>query len=286
MSLSAALGEERTIDVPAGTVVYRETGRGHPIVFLHGLFANGDHWRRVAPPLAARGFRCIVPDLPLGGHRIPLSADADLSPLGLAALVDDVLAALDLNDVVLVANDTGGAIAQVLVTQRPDRIGKLVLAPSDAFDEFVPTPFKWLVWMSHVPGAIGVIGQTMRFRPALRLPIAFGWLAKRPMPKEVTDGYLDPVLHNAGSRRDVRKVLTTLGPRYTEEAAERFPQFDKPVLLAWAREDKVFPFAWAERLATIFPNATLEPIDDSYAFVPEDQPDRLVELIAAFAGPS
>jgi pimeloyl-ACP methyl ester carboxylesterase len=283
MSNSAALGEERTVEVPAGTIAYREAGQGPAIVFLHGLFANGDHWRHVAPPLAERGFRCIVPDLPLGSHRIPMTAEADLSPVGLASIVDSFLAALDLSDVTLVANDTGGAIAQVVVTRHPDRIGKLVLAPCDAFDVFLPTPFKWLEWMSHVPGAIRMIGQTMRFRPLRRTPMAYGWLAKRPMPNEVTDGYLEPVWHNAGARRDVRKVLSTLGPRYTEEAARRLSEFKRPVLLAWALEDRVFPFEWAGRLQQLFPNATVEAVEDSYAFIPEDQPERLVELVAAFA---
>ena len=81
--MSEALGERRTVRVPAGTIEYRERGSGPPVVFAHGAGVNGDLWRKVAPALAD-GHRCIVPDLPLGGHSIPLDGDPDLSLFGVA----------------------------------------------------------------------------------------------------------------------------------------------------------------------------------------------------------
>jgi pimeloyl-ACP methyl ester carboxylesterase len=252
-------------------------------VFLHGVIANGDHWRKVAPPLSERGFRCVVPDLPLGSHRTPMSPAADLTPVGLAKTVDAFLPALDLSEVTLIGNDTGGAIAQLVITRHPDRIGKLVLTPCDAFDVFPPSIFKYLVWLAKAPGAVWMTAQTMRIRPLRRAPFAYGWLAKRPIDRDVSDGYLEPLLKDPGIRRDAAKVLSAIDPRYTVEAARRLGEFSRPVLLAWATEDRVFPFRLAERLRPLFPNATLEAIEDSYAFVPEDRPDRLVELVAPFA---
>ena len=73
MAISAALGERGTVEVPAGVLEYRERGNGPPVVFVHGAAVNGDLWRKVAPELA-EGHRCIVVDLPLGGHSIPLDA--------------------------------------------------------------------------------------------------------------------------------------------------------------------------------------------------------------------
>lgn len=283
MAITEALGEERTVEVPGGTIAYRERGQGPTLVFLHGLFANGDHWRKVAPALADQGFRCVVPDLPLGGHRRPMSPGADLSPEGQARIVDAFLQALDLTDVTLIGNDTGGAIAQLVVTQYPGRIGKLVLTPADAFDVFPPAVFKYLVWLSHVPGAVWLTAQTMRLRALQRTPMAFGWLSKRAVPREISESYLRPVQTDPLIRRDARKALSSLSGRYTEEAAARFGEFGKPVLLAWATEDKVFPLEWAKRLQTLFPNARLEAVDDSYSFIPEDQPEWLVEQVAGFA---
>src|SRR5919106_3974755 len=122
-----------------GTIHYSESGEGPPIVFVHGLLVDGRLWRKVTPLLEDR-FRCIVPDLPLGSHQQAMNPDADLSPPGLARIVDGFLAALDLDRVTLVANDTGGAIAQVTAANHADRIGRLVLTNCDAFENFLP-PF-------------------------------------------------------------------------------------------------------------------------------------------------
>src|SRR4051794_28664043 len=106
MSVSEELGERGTVDVPAGTIEYRERGNGAPIVFAHGVGVNGDLWRKVVPELAADGHRCIVPDLPLGGHSIPLHGGPDMSLPGLADILADFIEALDVGGVTLVANDT------------------------------------------------------------------------------------------------------------------------------------------------------------------------------------
>ena len=86
------------------------------------------------------------------------------------------------------------------------------------------------------------------------------------------------------------EAVGTTGPRttrgaearYTLEAAEKLKSFDRPVLLAWAVEDKLFPLEYAHRLAAELPDATVEEIHDSYTFIPEDQPDRLADAIATF----
>src|ERR671936_1332669 len=132
----------REIQLSAGTIQYQDTGGDGPvIVFVHGLLATGALWSPVLPALAGRT-RCIVPELPLGAHRIPMRPDADLSPRGVSRLLAEMLDQLDLRDVTVVANDTGGAISQLLVTEHPERIAKLVLTPSDCFDYFFPPQFK------------------------------------------------------------------------------------------------------------------------------------------------
>src|SRR5438067_5066212 len=132
MSISEALGAVARVGLPgAGEIEYRSTGGGPPVVFAHGVGLNGDLWRRVAPAVAAAGFRCVVPDLPLGGHSVPLSGAPDMSLPGLADILGGLLDALDLHDVTLVANDTGGAVTQALIGRRPPRVGRLVLTSCD-----------------------------------------------------------------------------------------------------------------------------------------------------------
>ncbi|RDI61501.1 alpha/beta fold hydrolase [Nocardia pseudobrasiliensis] len=281
MGISSALGPAKQVDLPGGRINYHETGSGAPVVFVHGLLVNADLWRKVAPGIAAAGHRCITPDWPFGAHSIPVP-DADLSPIGAADLIADFLSRLDLRDVTLVANDTGGAITQILLTRNRSRIGRVVFTNCDAYDEFFPQPFKPLPRLAAIPGLLRAGLELARFRPAQRLPIAFGMVTKRTLPPEIADSYLLPSRRSAEIRADLLRFVRGVHKRYTLAAAERFGDLDLPVLLAWAVEDRAFKVSFAERLAGDLPDATLKLIDDSYTFVSEDQPELLTELIVEF----
>jgi pimeloyl-ACP methyl ester carboxylesterase len=278
----AALGAVSEVELRAGRIRYWERGEGRPVVFVHGLLVNADIWRKVVPLVDAAGMRCIAPDWPLGSHDVPMP-DADLSPPGVAALVAGFLERLDLRDVTLVANDTGGAITQILMARYPDQVGRVVLTPSDSFEKFFPPMFALLPWLARIPGGTSLLVGLLRWRVLHRLPLAFGWLAKRPFPDEIGESYLAPSRRDGAVRRDLMRFLRGVHRRHTLAAAARLRQFTKPVLLAWATEDRIFPIALAHRLAGVLPDARVVPIDDSYTFVPEDQPDQLAELIVEFA---
>src|SRR5690242_4445172 len=153
------------LTIPQGTIRYREAGTGAPIVLIHGLLVNGGLWQEVMPRLA-QDFRVIVPDLPLGSHELPMNRGTDLSPLGLARIIEAFLSGLGLEDVTLVGNDTGGALCQLVVVHHPERIGRLVLTPCDAFENFPPAMFRPLLAAARVPGAVYAIAQSLRPRPA------------------------------------------------------------------------------------------------------------------------
>lgn len=282
MAISSGLGEQREVTLPQGTINYRERGTGEPIVFVHGALVNADLWRKVVPKLA-QDHRCIAPDLPLGSHERAMPADADLSPPAAAKLIADFIAALGLDRVTLVGNDTGGALCQLVVTRHPERIGRLVLTNCDAYDKFPPSFFRYLFWGAHIPGFVAGLFQPMRIPVMRNAPIAYGWLSKRGIPADITGGWVRPGLKDRGVRRDTAKLLRGAHPRYTQEAAKHFKEFDKPVLIAWATEKDFFPIEYGERLARDFPKGRLERIEDSWTFVPEDQPERLAQLIAEFA---
>ena len=275
-----ALGEPREVDVPGGRMRIHETGSGPPLVLVHGLLVNANLWRKVVPRLAP-DFRCVALDMPLGSHEIPMPG-ADLSPPGLANLIADAIEAAGLDDVTLVANDTGGGLSQLLVTHRPDRIGRLVLTSCDAYDNFPPRFFKVVLAPALIPGAARFVFAPLRVRRLRELPIAFGWLMHSTLEADAGDSYTLPALTSAEIGDDVRRAMRGIHPRYTLEAAEHFGEFDRPVLIAWSRDDKFFPLHHAERLAQDFPNARLEWIDGARTFSPEDQPERLAELIASF----
>lgn len=275
-------GTVHVADLTGGRLRYYERGDGPPVLFVHGLLVNSNLWRKVIPAVADAGFRCVAPDWPLGSHEIPVP-DAELSPPGVAAMIAEFLERRDLRDVTVVANDTGGGLTQIMLASSPDRVGRVVLTPSDSFEHFFPPLFRPLSVLARLPGSMPLLTTAMRVRALHRLPIAFGWLTKRPVPPEVVDSYLKPSRHSAAIRDDLRRFLRGVHNRYTLAAADALSGFPKPVLLAWAKQDRVFPLSLAHRLASVLSDARVETIEDSYTFVPEDQPEALARLVIDFA---
>jgi pimeloyl-ACP methyl ester carboxylesterase len=281
MAVSEQLGEPRTVAVPAGRIAYRERGTGPPLVFVHGVGVNGDLWRAVAPAFAD-DHRCVVPDLPFGAHSHPLRADADMSLPGLARIVADFIEALELDDVVVVANDTGGAVAQWLMGHYVDRIAGLILTSCDAFEKFPPTPQLYLEPAARVPALLWCVAKAVQLRPIQRTPFAYGWAAGKPIDPRIMRSYTKPIGTNPRVRRDLRRLLLAVDTRYTHEAAEALRGFDKPALVVWAADDKLFPLEHGRRLAELLPQGRFETIQDSRTFIPEDQPERLVATARRF----
>ncbi|MEA2139942.1 MAG: hypothetical protein QOC91_41 [Solirubrobacteraceae bacterium] len=269
-----------SVALEQGTITYREEGEGEPLVFVHGLLVDGRLWSEVTPPLAA-SYRCIVPDWPLGAHRTALNAGADRSPRGIAHLIGDFLEALQLRDVTIVANDTGGAISQILASERPQRLRALVLTNCDCLENFLPPILRPLQWLAHVPGAYWLLAQAARSARIRRSPLGFGMLSHRPLPDELTADWLAP-LRQRDVRADVLATLKAIDKRDTLNAAQALSERPLPTLLAWGPDDRMFPLRFAERLAAMIPDARLEQIADSRAFAPQDQPLRLAALIDAF----
>jgi pimeloyl-ACP methyl ester carboxylesterase len=273
--------ERREVELAAGRIRYREEGAGRPIVFVHGYLVDGRLWDGVVDALAGR-YRCLAPDWPLGAQQLAMQPSADLSPPGIAAIVASFLDALELDDVTIVGNDSGGAISQVLVTRHPQRIGRLVLTNCDTHENFPPGIFKAMPPIAKLPGGMTVLSLPFRIGALARA--AFRPFAKTHIPGELITSWMQPGLHDAGVRRDVRKVTAGMNKRYTLEAAEKLRGSELPALFAWAPGDRFFPISYAKRLADEMPGARIVEIPDASTFVPLDQPQRLAKEIAAFVG--
>ncbi|HEY3014049.1 MAG TPA: alpha/beta hydrolase [Nocardioides sp.] len=272
---------ERHVDLDIGRIRVREAGDGPPVVLVHGALVNGHLWDDVIPLLADR-HRVIAPDLPLGAHAEPVRPGAPLGLRAQADVVADLVSTLRLDDVTLVGNDTGGAVCQLVVTRRPDGIGRLVLTSCDAFDNCPPRFFRFLVWSSYVPASAWLLAQTMRSPRLARLPVAFGRLTHRGLEKDRLDRMFAPVRRSRGVRRDQVRLLRSIDAADTQAAAAALGGVTIPVLIAWSADDRIFPPEHASRLAALLPDATLSPIPDSLAFSPIDQPDALAQRVTEF----
>ena len=272
------------IELSAGTIEYEDTGgEGPVIVLLPGLMMDASLWEQVIAGLSP-DHRCIAPTLPMGAHRHAMRADADLSPRGLARLVSEFLDRLDLSDVTLVGNDTGGALVQLLACDDTPRVGRIVLVSCDAFDNFPPgLTGKTLVLTGKLsPTMFGLFMQQMRLRPLRRLPLAFGWLTMRG--DAATARWIKPVLTQREIRRDTVRVLRGIAAQrdLMLDAAECLPSFERPALVVWASQDRVMPPEHGRRLAELLPQGRLVEIPDSYTLIPLDQPARLAGAIQHF----
>jgi pimeloyl-ACP methyl ester carboxylesterase len=195
------------LELTAGTIEYEDTGGPGPtLVFLHGVAMNSSLWRNVVPALRV-DYRCVLPTWPLGGHRRAMRADADLALLGQVKLVAEFLEALDLSDVTIVQNDWGGA--QLMINLGlTGRVGRMVLCSCEAFDNYPPgLPGRNLALAAKLPGGLFALAQPLRIRALRRLPVSFGWMSKRPVPDEVMDAWLEPLLTSREIRRDLRKYV-------------------------------------------------------------------------------
>jgi pimeloyl-ACP methyl ester carboxylesterase len=274
------------VELSSGTIDYEDTGGSGPVVvFVHGLMMDGSLWRHVIAKLRD-DFRCVAPTLPLGGHRHPMRADADLSMRGVAELLGEVLERLDLHEVTLAMNDWGGP--QLLVGSRHDaRIARLALCSCEAFDNVPPKGAAQLLpYLARIPGGITAAVMPFRFDHLRRLPVTYGPLSKRPVPRDVMDRWFGPAVEQRDIRRDLRKYVSSAaqGRRDLLAAADTLRSFDRPALVAWASEDRLMPREHGRKLAELLPQGTLVEITDSYTLIPEDQPAALAaslrELLA------
>ena len=253
------------------------------IVLLYGLLMDATLWDEVTAALSP-GHRCVAPTLPLGAHRRAMLAGADLSLPGIAKLVAEFLDRLGLEEVTLAGNDTGGAVVQLLAADGAPRVGRVVLASCDAFDNFPPgLTGRTLALAGKLPTALfGLAMQQMRLRPLRRLPVAFGWLTRRG--DAATARWIKPILTQPEIRRETARMLRAAfaDKRLLLRTAESLPAFDRPALVVWAVGDRVMPPEHGRRLVGLLPDARLLEVADSYTLIPLDQPAQLAEAIRKF----
>lgn len=270
-----------SVQLASGEIEFEDSGGDGPVVVLvGGLLMDATLWQGVVARLAPT-HRCVVPVLPLGGHRRPMNADADVSLHGQAEILAEFIERLDLHDVTLVAVDWGGP--QITAVRHPERLAALVLLPQEAFDNIPPgLPGMAAGIAGKLPGGIFSVAQTLRVPILRRLPFTFGWMAKRPIPSAIAASWITGIRSSRGVRRDVAKYVRTSDYEGLEVAAEELAHFSRPTLVLWAAEDRVMPPEHGRRLSEIIPDARYVEVDDSYTLIPLDRPEVVAEHIADF----
>jgi pimeloyl-ACP methyl ester carboxylesterase len=282
MTANHAQAGSVTVDLPQGKLAYRFAGPATsdhpPVVLVHGLLVDARLWEPVADRLASEGIRSYAPTLPLGAHQWPMNAEADLSPQGIAQLMLAFIRALDLSDVTIVGNDTGGAICQVMLGTDTSRISAAVLTNCDAFGTFPPMAFAPLFRALRHPGLVACIEPALRSAGMRHSPLAYGLLASGPLDPGLTRDWTRPLASKA-IRRDLAKFARQVHPRVLLDAASRFGQFTGPVRVLWGEDDPYFPLKLGRQLSEAFPNGTLTTVPAGRTFLPLDHPDQVASEI-------
>ncbi len=289
MSIDHSTAGPLVAELPQGDLFYRAAGPRSssrpPVVFVHGLLVDARLWEPVADRLAADGIRSYAPTLPLGSHQRPMNADADLSPQGIAALTRGFLAALDLSDVTIVGNDTGGAICQLMLGGDTSRIGGAVLTNCDAFGSFPPRGLAPLFHALRHPGLVACLAPTLRSRAVRHGPLAFGPLSSSPLDGALTSDWVQPLAGKA-IRHDLARFARGVRPGLLLDAASRFGQFTGPVRILWGDADPYFRVELGRRLSESFPHATFATVPGGRTFLPLDRPAEVADEIAVATGRS
>ncbi len=272
------------ITLPQATIEYRELGPHDsalpPVLFVHGAVVDSRLWSGVADRLAGQGFRCIVPNWPLGSHTIPVTDRKALSPEGVAELIHDFITALDLRELTLVGNDTGGGVCQFLIDAHPERIGRLVLTNCDAFDKFPPFPFNVVFALMRSTASTRVLAAAMAPKALRHSPVGYGLLAHRLDPA-LTASWIKPASTDSRIAGDFAALARGIGRTDLTGVAPRLHRFTKPVRLVWGTDDRCFTPALGHRLAALFPDSSMVEVPGARTFVPLDNPGAVVDAIVA-----
>ena len=219
-----------------------------------------------------------------------MPSDRSLTPETVAGAVHDFLDALDLREVVLVGNDSGGAICQLVVRrgvevgQGPQRIGGLVLTNCDAFETFPPPFFAPLFLMARFRPAVWALAQATRLRAVRHSPLAFGALLRRPRSASLTRGWMQPAIDDSAIRADLARFVRGVKGDELLDARDWLSRFDRPTRIVWGMRDWNFTPKLGRRLHAAFPTAVMVEEAEATTFIPIDRPEIVSEAILSVAG--
>jgi pimeloyl-ACP methyl ester carboxylesterase len=264
-------------------IEYTDTGSGPVVVFVHGAYVTGALWDDLVDRLSD-SHRCIAPTWPFGAQTVAVGSGVDLGVHSSGRRIVGLLEALDLSDVTLVANDTGGGIVLAALGNAMlnwDRVSRLGFTNCDSFEHFPPKSFAPLVRLCALNQAAGaIVLKGLTTGPGLK--VFSSAVTQNGIDAARRPALFGGFLTSASVRREAARFTADLKPSYTLAAVNALKRCDKPVLMAWGTNDKLFPLSHAHRLAETFPDAVVRTINDSSTYVMLDRPDETTEVIRQF----
>jgi pimeloyl-ACP methyl ester carboxylesterase len=270
-------GHRRTAATELGDISYLEYGDGPTALFVHGVFTNAFFWRNVLPAVGTRR-RCIAIDLPAHGQtRTTDSWDLSLGGLSqaLVALCDGIGA----DQVDLVANDTGGAVAQIFAATNPQRLRSFTLTNCDTQGNIPPPDFAPIVDLARQGMLADAVKSLATDLTLARSDAGFGSGYERPeeLPDEVLHAYLAPFAESDLRARELERCVAQLEPEPLLAVEPQLKELDTPTLLVWGTADPFFDLSWARWLRDTIPGVTgIVEIEGAKLFFPDERAADLI----------
>jgi pimeloyl-ACP methyl ester carboxylesterase len=244
-----------TVTTTEGEISYIHTGDGPTALFVHGIATGALFWENVIREIGGSR-RCIALDLPLHGET-PARADQDFSIGGLADVVEAFCQSLDLTEIDLVANDTGGAVAQVFAARHPERLRTFTLTNCDTHDNVPPEAFKPTVELAK-SGAVAPMAPALLADLVTARTTVFGPGYEDPefLDLETVRAFLEPVGGTPERARQFEQLIAGLEPTDLLAAEPALAQLTVPTLIVWGTADEFFELRWAYWLRDTIPGTT------------------------------
>jgi pimeloyl-ACP methyl ester carboxylesterase len=274
MELQELDAHRHTVSTPTGDLSYLDVGTGPVALFVHGIASNAYLWRNVIAGLAGQR-RCIAVDLPLHGQS-PVTADLSLA--GLASALAGFCDALGLGRIDLVANDTGGAIAQIFAARHPGRLASLTLTNCDTEGNMPPEMMKPIIEQAAA-GELAPVAVAMFADLGAAGQAVFGELYEdlERVDPWLIRSYLEPCVGTMERAREFERLLVALDAADLSAVTPLLRELTVPTLVVWGTSDKSFDVSWAHWLRDTIPGVTsVVTIDGGRLFFPDERAAEFV----------
>jgi pimeloyl-ACP methyl ester carboxylesterase len=267
------MSDRRSIETPSGRIAYVERGTGPAALFVHGVFLNANLWDGIIGRVADVR-RCLAPDILCHGHSEE-RPDADVSFAGQAAMLVQFLDALDVDRVDVVANDSGGAIAQIFAARHPQRVRSLALTNCDVHDGWPPPAFMPTV-QGILAGALRPMLESMSDPATARAALGVGFEHPERLTDEALRGFLAPLGRSDARLQSVERFFRDMDCKQTVEVEPLLRRLEAPTLVVWGTADVFFDVAWGHWLCRTIPGARpLVELPGAKLFFPYERVDEL-----------
>ena len=266
--------QSRTARVDDIEMRWVETGKGDPVVLIHGIPTNPALWRDVAPRITGR--RVLAWEMVGYGASIAEGRERDISVAQQAEYLAAWMRDQRISKAVVAGHDLGGGVAQILAVRHPDLVSGLFLTNAICYDS----------WPVPVVKGIAAAGSILKHAPdgSVRqfMKLMFSKGHDNAAAKEAALNVHAPHYEASDGAAALVRQTQSLNKEDTLAVAGLLPSLDIPARLVWGADDEFQTIDYGERLARDL-GAPMRRIEGGKHFTPEDHPEIIAEEIDTLA---